>query len=256
MSMRVSIITVVLNGVETIEHTIKSVLNQEYRDIEYIVIDGGSTDGTREILAKYQGKISRCTSEPDSGIYEAMNKGIKSSTGEAIAILNSDDIYADRTIVGQMVEFIQKNSLDAAYGDLIYVDRNDISRIRRYWRPGPYVNHAFRYGWVIPHPTFFCRREIFDRFGYFNEQLRIAADFDLMLRFIEKHRIEIGYLPKLVTQMRTAGKANVWRGILRGNWEIIKSFHRNGVPLSPWFFARKPIVKISQLFVRPSCDEQ
>ena len=249
--MRVSIITVVLNGAEMIEHTIKSVLSQDYDDIEYIVIDGGSTDGTLDILSKYQGKISRCISESDTGIYEAMNKGIKLLSGDIVATLNSDDIYADHTIISKIVEFIKTGGLDAAYGDLIYVNRNNTNQVKRFWKPGQYKRKAFCYGWVLPHPTFFCRKEIFERFGYFNDKLKIAADFELMLRFIEKHQIKVGYLPKAIVKMRTGGKANVLRGIIRGNLEIIKSFRLNGLRLSPWFFVYKPLIKISQLFARP-----
>ena len=250
--MKVSIITVVFNGVLTVEDCIKSVRLQTYPDIEHIIIDGGSTDGTLGILAKYHGQISKYLSEPDKGIYNAMNKGIKLSTGDIVATLNSDDVYADETIVGQMVEFMQNNGLDAAYGDLVYVDRNNIDRIARFWKAGVYKKGAFCYGWVMPHPTFFCQKKIFEKYGYFNEQFQTAADFELMLRFIERYQIKVGYLPKLIVKMRAGGKANVLRGIIRGNCEIIRSFRLNALRLSPWFFVLKPVTKISQLFARPS----
>lgn len=250
--MKVSIITVCFNIAETIEDTIKSVLSQDYKNIEYIVVDGGSTDGTLEKINNYRHKIAKVISEPDKGIYDAMNKGLKASTGDILATLNGDDVYADRTAVSQIAEFIQDNSLDAAYGDLIYVDRHDSRHVKRFWQPGQYKKGAFCHGWVIPHPTFFCRKEIFERFGYFNDNLRIAADFELMLRLIEKHRIKIGYLPKVIARMGTGGKANVLRGMIQGNREIIRSFRLNNLRLSPWFFVCKPITKISQLFRRPS----
>jgi len=249
--MKVSIITVCFNSVETIEDTIKSVLTQDCKDIEYIVVDGGSTDGTLEILAKYQSKLSKFISEPDKGIYDAMNKGIRLSTGDIIATLNSDDMYADETIVGQMVEFMQSNDLDAAYGDLVYIDRNNTDRITRFWKTGEYKRGAFCYGWVIPHATFFCRKQVFEKHGYFNEDFQIAADFELMLRFIEKHKINVGYLSKVIAKTRNGGKSNILRGIIRGNWEIIASFRLNGLHLSLWFFIFKPIAKLSQLFLRP-----
>lgn len=248
--MKISIVTVCLNSVETIEDTIKSVLIQDYEDIEYIVVDGVSSDGTLDILTKYQSRISKCISEPDSGIYDAMNKGIKLSSGDIVATLNADDMYADETIVGRMVEFMRSNGLDAAYGDLVYVDRNNIDSIARFWKAGVYKKGAFCYGWVMPHPTFFCQKKIFEKYGYFNEQFQTAADFELMLRFIEKQLIKVGYLPKVIVKMRTAGKANVLRGIIRGNWEIIKSFRLNNLRLSPSFFIIKPIMKISQFFRR------
>jgi len=250
--MKVSIITVVLNGAETIEQTIQSVLSQDYKNIEYIVVDGGSTDGTLDIINRYKNNIAKVISEPDSGIYDAMNKGMELSTGDILATLNGDDVYAEKTTVRRMAEFIQNNALDAAYGDLIYVDRRDTGHIKRFWQPGRYKKGAFSHGWVIPHPTFFCRKEIFERFGYFNDKLQIAADFELMLRLIEKHRIKIGYLQKVIVKMSAGGKANVLRGIVQGNREIISSFRLNGLRLSPWFFVCKPITKISQLFRKPS----
>ena len=250
--MRVSIVTVCLNSGGTIEDAINSVLGQDYRDIEYIVVDGGSTDSTLDIIKRYKNNIAKVISEPDNGVYDAMNKGIKSSTGDIIAILNSDDVYAEHTIVSRVVEFIQSNSLDAAYGDLVYIDKNSNDHITRFWKPGEYKKGAFSYGWVLPHPTFFCRKNIFEKFGYFNDKLQIAADFELMLRFVEKHHIKIGYLPKVIVKMRKGGKANVLRGIIRGNLEIIRSFRRNSVHLSPLFFLYRPITKILQLFARPS----
>jgi len=249
--MLVSIITVCFNIAETIEDTIKSVLSQDYKNIEYIIVDGGSTDGTLDIINRYKNKIAKVISEPDNGIYDAMNKGLKSSTGDIIATLNGDDMYAEKTTVSQMAEFIQNNALDAAYGDLVYIDRRDTRHVKRFWQPGRYKKGAFCHGWVIPHPTFFCRKEIFEKFGYFNDNLQIAADFELMLRFIEKHQITADYLPKVIVKMRTGGKANVLRGMIRGNCEIIRSFRLNNLHLSPWFLIAKPITKISQLFRVP-----
>lgn len=253
--MKVSIITVCFNIAETIEETIKSVLSQDHNDIEYIIVDGGSTDGTLNIINSYQKDIHKVISEPDNGIYDAMNKGFRLSNGDIVAALNGDDIYADKSTVNRMAEFIESKDLDAAYGDLIYVNRHDTQHVKRFWQPGPYKKGAFRYGWVIPHPTFFCRKEIFEKYGYFNDTMQIAADFELMLRLIEKHRIKIDYLPEVIVKMSSGGKANVLKGIISGNKEIIKSFRLNGLRLSPLFFLRKPITKISQLFARPDHAE-
>jgi len=250
--MKISIVTACFNSVDTIEDTIKSVLSQNYNNIEYVIVDGGSTDSTLDIINRYKNNIIRVISEPDTGIYNAMNKGIKLSSGKIVATLNSDDLYADENIVTEIVEFIHKNHLDAAYGDLIYINPENNNRTKRIWKPGPYKKGAFYRGWVPPHPTFFCRKHIFEKYGYFNEKFKIAADFELMLRFIEKHQIKVGYLPKVIVKMRTGGKANVLRGIIRGNWEIIRSFRLNGLRLSPWLFVLKPITKMSQLFRRPN----
>ncbi len=249
--MKVSIVTVCLNSAKTIEDTINSILSQDYKDIEYIVVDGGSTDGTLDILAKYRSRIQKCISEPDNGIYAAMNKGIRLSTGEIIAVLNSNDVYANKTILADMVEFIQRNDLDAAYGDLVYVDHNNTDRVTRFWKTGNYRTGAFRYGWVIPHPTFFCRKRFFEELGCFDEEFQIAADFELMLRFVERHQIRVGYMPRTIVRMRTGGRANALRGIIRGNWEIIRSFRLNNLRLSPWFLVVKPTIKISQLLRIP-----
>lgn len=248
--MKISIITVCLNSADTIEDTIRSILSQDYKDIEYIVVDGSSSDGTLDILTKYHDQIHEYISEPDKGVYDAMNKGIKLSNGDIIATLNADDFYADETVVSNMVGFMQSNGLDAAYGDLAYIDPNNSDHVTRFWKAGEYKRGAFYHGWVVPHPTFFCRKQVFEKYGYFNEKFQVAADFELLLRFIEKHQIKVGYLPKVIVKMRAGGKANVLRGIIRGNWEIIRSFRLNNLRLSPWFFILKPAIKISQLFTR------
>ena len=248
MALKVSIITAVFNGASTIADTIESVIQQDYKNIEYIVIDNQSTDGTIDIVRGYSDHIDTFISEPDQGVYDAMNKGIKLSTGDVIATLNSNDFYASKTIISQIVRFMESNNLDAAYGDLVYVDKNDTEKTIRFWQPGKYKRGAFCRGWVPPHPSFFCRKNIFEKFGYFNAELQIAADFELMLRFIEKHQIKVGYLPKVIVKMRRGGKANVIKGIVKGNWEIINSFKSNGLCISPWFFVLKPIEKIFQLF--------
>lgn len=221
-------------------------------DIEYIIIDGGSNDGTIEIINKYKHKISSFISEPDKGIYNAMNKGIKAASGYLIAFLNSDDLYATEDVVADIVTFIKHYSLDAAYGDLVYVSRNNPEQVVRYWKTGKYKKGAFQWGWVMPHPTFFCKKSIFENYGYFNDDFRIAADFELMLRFVEKHNINIKYLPKVLVKMMSGGRANKLGGIIRGNWEIISSFRQNNIRLSVMFFLWKPITRIVQLFSRTS----
>jgi len=251
MTPKVSIITSVLNGADTIADTIESVIQQQYNNIEYIIIDGNSSDNTVPIIRRYGDKVDILVSEPDQGVYDAMNKGIKLARGDIIAILNSDDVYADSTVVGQMVNFMETTLVDAAYSNLVYVDRDDTGRIKRFWNPGEYKKGAFLKGWTIPHPTFFCRREVFEKFGLYNTKFQIAADFELMMRFVEKHKIKVDYLPKAIVKMRTGGKANVLNGVIRGNMEIIRAFRINGLHLSPLFFISKPITKISQLFMRP-----
>jgi len=246
--MKLSIITVCFNSQETIEDTIQSVLSQTYHDIEYIIIDGNSTDRTLEKIEAYKKNISRVISEPDNGIYDAINKGVWLATGDVIAVLNSDDVYADQTVAAKMIDLIAKDAFDAAYADLIYVDKDDTNKVIRTWKAGKYKRGSFCYGWVPPHPTFFCRKNIFEKFGYYNSDFKIASDFELLLRFIEKNQIKIGYLPNVIVKMRTRGKSNVLRGILQGNQEILKSFGMNNLKYSPLFFFCKPVIKFSQFF--------
>ncbi len=253
--MKISIITVCLNSAETIEDTVKSVLGQDYESLEYIIVDGGSTDGTLDVLEKYRSRIHRCISEPDNGIYDAMNKGIMYATGEVVATLNSDDLYADETVVSQMASHIERFDLDAAYADLVYVDRTDTDRMQRFWKAGLYHDGAFGRGWAIPHPTFFCRKEMFEKFGYYNAEFQIAADFELILRFVKRHHIKVGYIPKAIVKMRSEGRANVLRGMIRGNLEIMRSFKLNNFHLTPLFFVCKPVVKLSQFFRTPAGDD-
>lgn len=249
--MKVSIITVCFNSFDTIEHTLNSIFSQNYPDIEYIIVDGGSTDGTLDILAKYQNLIAQCVSEHDNGIYDAMNKGIRLSTGGVIAFLNADDFYANDNAVSSIMKEFETTDVDAVYGDIAYVDKRNAKKLVRYWKAGEYKDGAFFHGWVPPHPAFFCQRSVYEKYGYFRSDFRLAADFELMLRFIEKHKIKVGYLPEPIVKMRAGGRANVLSGIIRGNLEIMQAFRSNGFRISPGFFVRKPIAKISQLFKRP-----
>lgn len=252
--MKVSVITVCLNSEDTIAHTLKSVQSQDYDDVEHLIIDGVSTDGTIDTVNKQGGKFCKLISEPDEGLYDAMNKGISLARGDIIGILNADDFYPSSNVVSNMVEFIAKHGFDAAFGDLMYVDQEDTSKEVRFWKAGSYKPGAFRMGWVPPHPTFFCRRDIYKKYGCFRKDMKIAADFELLLRFIEKHRIKVGYLPQTIVKMRTGGKAYNWKGRIAGNIEILKAFKLNNLKPSPFFFINKPIVKISQIFSRSNCQ--
>ncbi|HPS54272.1 MAG TPA: glycosyltransferase family 2 protein [Sedimentisphaerales bacterium] len=250
--MKISIITVCLNSAATIEDTVKSVICQEHKDIEYLIIDGGSTDGTLEIINRYRDKISRIISEPDNGIYDAMNKGICLAAGEVVGCLNADDIYTRNDALSLIRNVFETKDADAVYGDIIYVDKNNTDKIKRYWKSGSYKPGEFAKGWVPPHPAFFCRKEIYIKYGCFRKDMHIAADFELMMRFLEKYKIKVQYLPESIVKMRTGGRANVLQGMIRGNLEIIRSFKINDLHISPFFFISKPLTKISQIFKRPS----
>ena len=245
--MKVSIITVCFNSAETIEDTMRSVLSQDYKDIEYIVVDGGSTDGTLDILTKYRGRIHKYISEPDDGIYHAMNKGIKLSTGNIVGFLNSGDIYASENVIGKIVESIQAHNADCCYGDLEYVAENNPSKTVRRWISQPYRDGLFKKGWHPPHPTFFAKKSIFDKYGGFDLNYDIGADYELMLRFLEKHSVKSCYIPDVLVKMRTGGKSNknLWQ-IIKANIECYRAWKRNDLKISPFIIFKKPASKLIQ----------
>jgi len=203
--VKVSIITVVYNGKNTIEDCLKSVANQTYPLIEHIIIDGGSTDGTLDVIKKYKNKIAKVISEPDKGIYDAMNKGLRSADGDIIGILNSDDMYADNSVIESVVSTITDNNVDSCYGDLVYVDRDDTAKIKRQWKAGEYKKEKFKKGWMPPHPAFFVKKEMYERYGYLNLDFPLAADYELMLRFLYRYGITTAYIPKVLVKMRAGG---------------------------------------------------
>jgi len=249
--MKVSIITITYNSAETVEDTIQSVLSQSYPNIEYIIVDGASKDDTLSIVNRYSDKIATIISEPDKGIYDAMNKGVRAATGDIVGILNSDDFYADNEVISNIVETIQRVHSDACYADLVYVDRVETDRVIRSWKSGTYRYGDFLRGWMPPHPTFFVKRSIYEKHGLYSLQLRSAADYELMLRLIHKHGISLAYLPRVITKMRAGGQSNV---TLKNRWRANKedrlAWKMNG--LQPGFLTliRKPLSKLLQYRAR------
>lgn len=247
--MKISIITASYNSAVTIRDTLQSVANQQGVEVEHIVQDGGSTDGTAAIVAQFPG--TQWYSEPDQGIYDAMNKGIDRTNGEIIGILNSDDFYPAADILAAVAQKFEDPQVEAVYGDLDYVDAQDITRVVRRWRSGAFRQKSFLYGWMPPHPTFFVRREVYEKYGGFDLRLRSAADYELMLRFLHKHKIRVAYLPKVLVKMRTGGASNAsWQQRLRANREDRLAWRLNG--LRPYFFTTilKPLRKLNQ-FIKP-----
>jgi glycosyltransferase len=254
--MKVSIITAVHNNRETVEDCLRSVLSQTYPNIEYLVIDGGSTDGTQKIIESYQAKIAHWVSEPDTGIYSALNKGLNLATGEAVGILHSDDVYAHDRVVEKVVEAFGKSGADSIYGNLRYVYRNDPKRVIRSWKSSPFIQGKFRYGWMPPHPTFFVKKGVFENYGGFNETLRIAADYELMLRFLEKHRISTYYLPEVLIHMRVGGVSNRGiKNILLKSREDLLAWKLNGLSSSIYTIPLKNLSKIPQFFVKKGQEQ-
>jgi glycosyltransferase len=245
--MKVSIITISYNSAETIEDTIKSVVSQDYQNIEYIIIDGASKDATLSIVDKYKDKIAKVVSEKDKGIYDAMNKGVQNATGDIIGILNSDDYYYDTTVISEVVRLFELEKTDGLYADLVYVDRTDSDKIIRYWKSGNYKPGKFLKGWMPPHPTFFVKKEVYQNFGLYNTDLRSAADYEYMLRVIHKHGISLTYMPRILTKMRVGGMSNVsLKNRWRANMEDRRAWKMNGVKPRWYTLTVKPLSKLLQ----------
>lgn len=249
--MKVSIITITYNSEATLKDTIESVINQTYKNIEYIFIDGKSTDHTISIIKSFGDKISTLISEKDNGLYDALNKGIAIATGDVIGILHSDDFYTNTNVIQNIVSVFDKSNADAVYADLYYVDKNNTNQIHRKWKSGNYKYGMFLNGWMPPHPTFFVKRTIYEKFGSFNLTLTSAADYELMLRLIHKQKIKLAYLPEFIIKMRVGGKSNItFKNRIRANKEDRLAWKLNNV--KPYFYTLylKPLRKIIQLFRR------
>ena len=245
--MKVSIITIVFNNRETIADAIESVLSQTYPDIEYIVVDGLSTDGTVDEVRKYGTRISKFVSEKDKGLYDAINKGIKLATGEIIGFLHSDDIFFNANAVASVAAAFEVHQTDSIYADLLYVQKADTGKVVRNWVSGSYNRENFMYGWMPPHPTFYVKKSCYDQYGLYNTGFRSAADYELMLRFLFKHHISTTYIPETLIKMRIGGKSNVTlKNRIRANREDYAAWLVN--ELQPRFYTRylKPLRKLVQ----------
>jgi glycosyltransferase len=233
--MKISIITVCFNSVKTIEETFKSIGNQEYKNIEYIVIDGQSTDGTLELIKANQHLINKWVSEPDSGLYDAMNKGIAMATGDVIGILNSDDQYFDNSVLSSVAKVFSEINPDCLYGDLLYVSANNSAKVIRHWIAGQGKAKSFYYGWMLPHPTLFVTPEIYKRCGVFNTNFPFGAVYEFMLRIMVNTNFSAFYLQKVLIKMRQGGESNKSLSNRKKSYhENIHSWKING--LKPYFF--------------------
>lgn len=250
--MKISIITPSFNSTGTIEKTIESVLNQSHKDLEYIIIDGASTDGTKEIIEKYK-KIFPIIyiSEKDQGIYDAMNKGLKLATGDIIGILNSDDVFKDEKTLSKIANCFQtEKEIDACYGDLEFFESSDLNKVVRFWRAGEYQEKKLNNGWIIPHPTFFARRVVYEKFGFFRPEFKLAGDYELLLRFLKINKIKTAYLPEVLTKMRVGGvSGHNFKQRQRGWQELKQAWEVNNLKLPRFFIIRRILFKIKQFFV-------
>ena len=227
--MKISIITVVWNNKDTIKDAIDSVLNQTYKDIEYIIVDGASADGTIEIIKNYEDKITKFISEKDKGLYDAMNKGIKLATGDIVGILNSDDFYMDEFVIEKVVKTFKEKKIDSVYADLVYVKPDNLNKVVRFYDSSKFHLSKFAYGWMPAHPTFFVKREIYKKYGLFRTDLKIAADFDLLVRFLYTHKISYYYIKEVLVKMRVGGLSTSFSSIWINNLEVLKVCKKNNI---------------------------
>lgn len=245
--MKISIITATFNSGATLRNTIKTVLMQTYQNIEFIIVDGNSKDNTLEIVKEFEPRFDgrmRWISESDNGIYDAMNKGIAMATGDVIGILNSDDFYADECVLSDIATVFTEQNPDCVYGNLKFVDSINTDKIVRIWTGSQYTPGAFLDGWHPAHPTFYAKRIWFEKLGVFDTSFKVSADFELMLRFIEKHRLRSYYLDRYFVKMRYGGESTgSIRNIIYGNKNILRAFRKNGYDVSCFYLIRRLIPK-------------
>lgn len=247
--MKVSIITATYNSAATIRDTVLSVQNQTYNAVEHIVIDGNSTDNTLYLL-NYFGHTGPLLSEPDKGIYDAMNKGVKIACGDIVGILNSDDFYPHPGVIEKVVKAFESGDYDAVYGDLVYVDPHHLKKMLRKWIAGGYNRKLFYKGWMPPHPAFFVKREVYEKYGSFNTAFKSSSDYELLLRFLFLKRIKVKYLPGVLVHMRAGGYSN--RSIknrLAAHIEDYRAWKTNGLSPKWYTLFMKPLRKVKQYIV-------
>ncbi|WP_130433479.1 glycosyltransferase family 2 protein [Rivibacter subsaxonicus] len=250
--MRITVITVAYNSAATIADTLASVASQSHPDIEHIVIDGGSRDGTVELVRARGGRVARFVSEPDRGIYDAMNKGLALATGELVGFLNSDDVYADPEVLARIAHAMRSPAVDACHGDLVFVDPTRPDKVVRYWQSRQHERGLCARGWMPAHPTFYARREAYQRHGDYDLSFRIAADFEMCLRLLDVAGLRSAYIPEILVRMRTGGESTrSLANVLKSNREAARACVKHGLPGGAGFMLRKVVSKLPQLVRRP-----
>ncbi len=253
--MRTTIITAVYNNSKNIRQALESVLSQVGADVELVVVDGGSTDGSLGIIQQYSNRIAALISEPDKGIYDALNKGIARARGDVVGFLHSDDLFADQAVLSRVKKAFANPEVDAVYGDLVYVDKHDTRKVIRLWKAGEFTPERLGWGWMPPHPTFYVRKSVYERLGGFDLRYRIAADYDNMLRFLGPGGVRCAYIPEVLVKMRVGGASNRSLGnILRKSQEDYRALRANGIGgLGALLW--KNISKVPQFFAAADDDE-
>ena len=250
IQLKFSIITACYNSGETIGHTIASLKSQTWPEVEHVVIDGGSSDETQNIARSTLELHDVFVSEPDNGIYDALNKGVSLSSGDVIGFLHSDDFLANKFVIQRVAEQFLNNNADAVYGDLHYVNAKDPSHIIRHWRSGEFSRAKLNCGWMPPHPTFFMKRDLYEKFGAFDTGFRIASDYDSLLRYLSNSSIKVVYIPEVLVKMRVGGASNgSVKQIINKTREDFLVMKKNRI--NPYFaLPYKNLSKISQFFIK------
>jgi len=248
--MKISIVTVCYNAVKTIEQTIQSVLTQSYPHVEYIVVDGGSRDGTVAILEKYKDRL-RYISEKDEGIYDAMNKGVRMAQGEVVGIIGADDFYPDSEVLTRVAEAFSRNPTDSAYGDVKFVDPEDTTRVVRFWKDKTYNRENWLKGWMPPHIAFYLKKSAYEKYGLYKTGFTCAGDYELMLRMLYKNNLSSQHIPATLMTMRVGGTSSAsLRHRYIANREDRKAWKINDLQPRWYTLWMKPLGKIGQLFAR------
>jgi len=252
--MKISIITATYNSKATLKSCMISVLHQSYQNIEYVIIDGNSTDETLELVKQHQLQFPqiefKILSEPDNGIYDALNKGVQLATGEVIGFVHSDDTLADNHIISTLANQFEKENIDGVYGDLQYVDKNNIDKIIRYWKSTDFNSSLLKKGWMPAHPTLFLKKEVYEKHGEFNLSYKISADYDFMLRILKDDSLKFTYLPKVITKMRVGGASNrSVKNIIQKTKEDYRAVRSNNI--GGWYLIfLKNISKVRQFIIK------
>jgi len=247
----VTVITVCYNSANTLEQSLKSVIIQDWPNVEHIVIDGGSTDDSLSILESYQNHLAHVVSEPDKGIYDAMNKGLDRATGDIVCFLNADDQYASSHVLSRVAEQMQAHQLDALLGDVAFFHSADPTRIVRRYRSSRFTPERLAWGWMPAHPALFLNRSVVQRVGRFKSDYRIAGDFDYIARAFHKHDLQYQHLPEVLVHMQTGGASTAgWRSKVLLNQEVLRSCRENGISTNIFKILSKYPMKLLELFAR------
>lgn len=250
--MKISVITVCKDAVDTIEDTILSVSRQTFKEIEHIVIDGASTDGTRSVIESTESMLAYWISEPDQGIYDAMNKGIAVASGDVVGFLNADDVYAQPDILEKVARSFSGDNIDACFGDVVFV-RDDMETITRYYRSNNFSPKKIAYGWMPAHPALYLKKDLYEKYGNFRTDYQIAADYELVVRLFAANRIRYRYVPEVFVKMRRGGASTRnWKSSIILNREIVRGCRENGVRTNLFKVFLKTPLKMMELFIRPT----